>query len=211
MDDKIIEYYRKRVKDSGDMYGPAEIQDDFSWATKWLQQNLADRVVLEIACGTGHWTKAASETARAIVATDINVNLVQAARDKAAARPVNFLVADAYQLPFIRGGFDCGLAAFWLCHIPRADIPAFLESFVDHLKPGGGLYFIATKWVEGYRKPTAHRDHDGNTYELRTLKDGSRYEIMKNYFTEQELVGFLEPFGCVQVRELKYVWAISVG
>ena len=210
MDDRTIEYYQKRVSDSGGIYGPSEVQEDFDWVTRWLQQNVAESDVLEIACGTGHWTKAASETARRVVGTDINTNLLQAARHTLQVRPVDLVAADGYQLPLIDNAFDCGFAAFWLSHVPRADIPSFLNAFVRHLKLRGRLLFIDTKWVEGYRKPIARRDEDGNTYQWRTLKDGSRYEILKNYFTEQELIGFLESFGKVQVWELKYVWAISV-
>ena len=210
MDDRIIEYYSRRVTDSVGTYGPPEIQQDFAWVTRWLQENVAGSHLLEVACGTGHWTSVASETARRIVASDVNANLVQEARQKTQGHSVDFLVADAYQLPLRPGTFDCLLAGFWLSHVPRSQMAPFLDGFVRHLKAGGRLFVIDAKWVEGYRKGIDRRDQEGNTYELRTLKDGSQYEVLKNYFTRQEWLGFFERFGKVQVQELSYVWAVDI-
>ena len=142
--------------------------------------------------------------------SDINWNLVQAARQKVHDGVVDFLVADAYKLPVTPNTFNCGMAHFWLSHVRRSDICGFVNGFARYLTSRGRLFFIDTKWVEGYRKPIIRRDQDGNTYHLRTLKDGSQYEILKNYFTEAELVGLFETIGSVQVQELSYLWAISL-
>lgn len=211
MDDSTsIEYYRKRIAESGDTYGPPEMQEDFTWLTSWLQKNVAGREVLEVACGSGHWTKIASATAKRILATDIHWNLLQAARQNVQARTVDFVAADAYNLPLLHKTFDCGMAHYWLSHVRRPNISQFVAGFTRHLKSRSTMLFIDSKWVEGYRKPIVRLDQDGNTYQLRVLKDGSQYEILKNYFTQTELVRFLESSGSVQVHELRYSWAISV-
>ena len=211
MDDRtIIDYYRNRVAEYDEMYGPPELQEDLAWLREWLQKNVAGSDVLEVACGTGYWTRVASAAARRIVASDINWNLLQAARRKVEGRDVDFLVADAYNLPVTPNTFNCGMAHFWLSHVRRSEISSFVKSFSRHFKPAGRLFFIDSKWVEGYRKPLSRRDEAGNTYQPRTLKDGSQYEILKNYFTEAEWVGYLGSFGSVQVRELSYLWAIGL-
>jgi demethylmenaquinone methyltransferase/2-methoxy-6-polyprenyl-1,4-benzoquinol methylase len=102
------------------------------------------------------------------------------------------------------------MAHFWLSHVPRPEIGAFMKSFFGALVPGSSLLVIDTKWVEGYRHPIARRDTDGNTYHLRTLKDGSQYEILKNYYTRDEWMACLEPFGTVSIQELSYIWLIRV-
>ena len=209
-DSTSIEYYRKRTAESGGSYGPREMQEDFAWLAAWLQNNVAGRDVLEVACGSGHWTKMAAVAARHILATDIHWNLLQAARQELQSPTVDFVAADAYNLPLPPEVFDCGVAHYWLSHVSRQDISGFLTGFTSHLKPRSPLFFIDSKWVEGYRKPIVRRDPGGNTYQLRTLKDGSQYEILKNYFNQAELVGFLESFGSVLVHELRYSWAISV-
>jgi demethylmenaquinone methyltransferase/2-methoxy-6-polyprenyl-1,4-benzoquinol methylase len=119
------------------------------------------------------------------------------------------VAADAYGLPFASNSCDCGFAAFWLSHVPRPDVGRFLENFAAHLRPGSPVLLIDTKWVAGYTRPVTRRDSDGNTYQIRTLQDGSRYEILKNYFTESELFAYLAPLCHVEVRELRYVWAVS--
>jgi len=67
-----------------------------------------------------------------------------------------------------------------------------------------------TRWVEGYREAPFRCDEDGNTYNLRNLKDGSQFEILKNYFTRAEWQEYLASFGTVHIEELEYVWAIKI-
>jgi demethylmenaquinone methyltransferase/2-methoxy-6-polyprenyl-1,4-benzoquinol methylase len=206
----LIDYYRRRAEQSGGTYGPPEIQKDFEWISAWLRENVADGEVLEVACGTGHWTKVASESARSIVASDISWDLVRAARKQIDASMVDFFVCDALQLPITSNTFTCGMAHFLLSHVRRAEVRPFVDMFRRCLKSGGCLLFTDTKWVDGYRKPVFRRDAEGNTYDLRTLKDGSRFEILKNYFTWAEWQEHLASFGRLYIEELEYVWAIKI-
>jgi len=64
--------------------------------------------------------------------------------------------------------------------------------------------------VDGYRNTPVRRDKEGNTFDLRTLKDGSRFEILKNYFTSAEWREYLSSFGRLYIEELEYVWAIKI-
>ena len=207
---RLIEYYRKRSAQSDDTYGPPEIQKDFAWITAWLRENVADRDVIELACGTGHWTKVASAYARSIVASDISWDLVDAARKKVDRRTVDFVVCDAFKLPFSAMTFSCGMIHFLLSHVGRNEVGSFIEMFRSCLKPGSFLLLTDTKWVDGYRRPPFRRDDDGNTYDLRKLKDGSQFEILKNYFTKAEWKEYLASFGTVHLEELEYVWAIKI-
>jgi hypothetical protein len=115
------------------------------------------------------------------------------------------MVADARELPIAPATFDCGMAHFWLSHVPRPDVHDFMKDFCRAFEAGSCLLFIDSKWVEGYRHPIVRDDADGNTYHVRTLKDGSRYEILKNYLTQSEWTTYLEPYGTVHVEELSYV------
>jgi len=206
----IIEYYRRRAAQRDDTYGPPEIQKDFAWVTAWLRENVADRDVVEVACGTGHWTKVASAWARSIVASDIGWDLVHTAREKTNSPVTDFAVADARMLPFTPNTFSCAMAHFLLSHISRTEVPRLIEMLARCLKRRGCLLLTDTKWVDGYRRPPVRRDAEGNTYDLRTLKDGSQFEIVKNYFTRTEWEQYLEPFGAVQIKELTYIWAIKI-
>jgi ubiquinone/menaquinone biosynthesis C-methylase UbiE len=207
-DSPIIEYYRKRAEQSSDTYGPPEIQKDFAWVTEWLRKNIADCDVFEVACGSGHWTKIAASRARSIISSDISWDLVSTAR-RSIAR-VDFVLADAFTLPVTKNVFNCGMAHFWLSHIPRKNVRPFIQTFARCVKSGGRLLFTDTRWVDGYRRLPVRRDEDGNTYDLRTLKDGSQHEILKNYFTRTEWEQHLASFGTVYIEELSYIWAIRL-
>jgi ubiquinone/menaquinone biosynthesis C-methylase UbiE len=206
----VIEYYRKRAAQSDGTYGPPEIQKDFAWITAWLRENVTDRDVLELACGTGHWTRIASASARSIVASDISWDLVHAARQKIDSRTVDFVVCDAFKVPFSPNTFSCGMFHFLLSHVRRTEVRSFVEVFRRCLKRRSCLLLTDTRWVEGYREAPFRRDEDGNTYNLRNLKDGSQFEILKNYFTRAEWQEYLASFGTVHIEELEYVWAIKI-
>jgi ubiquinone/menaquinone biosynthesis C-methylase UbiE len=206
----LIDYYRRRAEQSGGAYGPPEIQKDFEWISTWLRESVGDKEVLEVACGTGHWTRVAAESARSIVASDMSWDLVRAARKQIDSRAVEFIVCDALDLPIKSNTFTCGMAHFLLSHVRRAEVRHLVDTFRRCLKSEGSLLLTDTKWVDGYRKPPFRRDAEGNTYDLRTLKDGSRFEILKNYFTRAEWEEQLAPFGGLQIEELEYVWAIKI-
>jgi ubiquinone/menaquinone biosynthesis C-methylase UbiE len=205
----IIDYYRRRAADSQGTYGPPEIQPDFARAVDWVRTNASNRNVLEVACGIGHWTNVAAGAARRIVASDVSWDVVAEARRRTTSA-VDFMVADARELPIASATFDCGMAHFWLSHVPRPEVTPFMNSFCRAFAPGSCLLFIDSKWVDGYRHSIVRQDAEGNTYHVRRLKDGSRYEILKNYLTRSEWINYMAPFGTVHVEELSYIWLVCV-
>src|SRR5262249_10489968 len=130
----LIEYYRKRAAQSDDTYGPPEIQKDFAWITAWLRENVADRDVLELACGAGQWTGIAAASARSIVASDLSWDLVHTARKKIDSRTVDFVVCDAFKLSFPPDTFSCGMVHFLLSHVRRTEVRSFVDMFRCCLK-----------------------------------------------------------------------------
>lgn len=64
-----------------------------------LQKLLADRDVLEIACGSGYWTEAICKAAHSIMATDLQAEMIALARARlSGARNVRDAVADEHAL-----------------------------------------------------------------------------------------------------------------
>jgi len=50
----------------------------------------------------------------------------------------------------------------------------------------------------------------GNTYQLRTLEDGTVHRILKNFPTEQELLSLVEQIGGeAQFTRWKYYWGLT--
>jgi SAM-dependent methyltransferase len=152
---------------------------------------LEDKDVLEIACGPGFWTEAVALTARSITATDQDPSLVSMTAARLAGHcGVRCLAADAYDLRNVTGGFTAAFANFWWSHIPRGRLSAFLATLHSKLLPGSIVLFIDDlpyHW-RGARRTTP----DGDLLEERALKNGTTFEILKNFPTEREIHRLLE-------------------
>ena len=90
------------------------------------------RRLLEIGCGVGQFAeRVRSELGADVVAIDISERMVELTR----ARGLETQVADAQELPFGNGEFDCVVANWVLYHVP--DIDRALEEVKRVLEPGG--------------------------------------------------------------------------
>jgi SAM-dependent methyltransferase len=202
-------YYQARAREYEAVYAKPERQGDLAQLGDWLAQRARGRMILEVACGTGYWTAIAAATAQSIVATDVNARPLALARAKNLGANVAFCRADAYTLPRCDRRFDCGMAHFWWSHVPLNKIGAFIAHFCSRLSPGASLLMIDNRFVAGSSTPLSHRDADGNTYQIRTLRSGARHEVIKNFPTVQEVDSAL---GAVcahsEVLQLAYYWAV---
>jgi SAM-dependent methyltransferase len=100
--------------------------------------------VLEIAAGTGVVTRALSAALpeAAIVATDLNQDMLDQAAAIGTKRAVDFRKADAQQLPFADGLFDAVVCQFGVMFFPDKR-KAFAEAR-RVLKPGG--FYLFNVW-----------------------------------------------------------------
>jgi demethylmenaquinone methyltransferase/2-methoxy-6-polyprenyl-1,4-benzoquinol methylase len=98
---------------------------------------IADKNVLEIACGTGNWTQVLAKRAHSVVATDISAAAIEMAQRKNQSnRNVIFHVSDAYSLDDIEPGFNAAFAADWWSHIPKSKISPFVSNLHARLITG---------------------------------------------------------------------------
>jgi len=210
----MIEYYRLRAPEFEEIYhNEDEIRrDERIGIIKTLKQAFKALIVLEIACGTGYWTRILSSVAKKIVAIDMAPEMLEIARNKKYSCPVEFHMADAYHLPFTSHSYDAGLANFWFSHVPKNKIAAFLESFHQRLKPGGMVLMADDVFQEGVGGKFITIEGDDNTYKLRTLKDDSKHRVLKNYYSKNELIsifgGFVEHFSADNVFHGKRCWYV---
>jgi 2-polyprenyl-3-methyl-5-hydroxy-6-metoxy-1,4-benzoquinol methylase len=193
----LAEYYARRAREYERIYerdDPVR-QGELRDIAAAMRRAISDRHVLEIACGTGYWTAVIAEAAASVVATDISAEMLAVARDKALqAGTVEFRVGDAFRLEEIRGRFDAAVAMFWLSHVPRDQMSAFLEQLHGRL-PGDAVVFLADNvFVPGVGGELVARPGCTDTFKHRTLKNGSQYEIVKNYYDADELQVLLQPW-----------------
>lgn len=210
--ESLLNYYGRRATESERVYQKPERQADLQRLTGLLRRLVARHDVLEVACGTGYWTARLASTARSILATDASPEVLQLAACKdLPPGTVAFAQADAYDLTRIAGRFTAGLAGFWISHVPRRRLPAFLRRFHRRLGAGAGVVLFDNRYVEGSSTPVARREATGDTYQVRRLQDGSEHEILKNFPSAEELRDTLGAAGAeeLELAELSFYWCAS--
>lgn len=133
-----------------------------------------------------------------------------AARARISDPHVQFRLADAHAIDATDGDHSAVLAAFWWSHVPRADVPRFLDGLATTLGAGAPAIFLDHRYVDGSSTPISRSDAGGNTYQIRRLADGAEFEILKNFPTREGLRHSLGPVADdIDVRELTYHWCAT--
>ncbi len=204
----MVRYYADRAAEYEHIYEIPVRQPDQAWLRARLVELLAGRQILELACGTGYWTAALASVAGSIVATDINMSVLEIARRKPLPEGVvQFVRDDAFSLAHVRGTFDAGYAGFWVSHIPRSRVGAFLSLWHSRLQAGARVVIADNCYVEGESSRIVRADAEGNTYQVRGLENGARYEVLKNFYAEDDLCSFLGTWaGDFHYERRRYYW-----
>ncbi len=204
-------YYAARAAEYERVYDKPERQADLRQLLSLVPELLRDSSVLEVACGTGYWTQAIAQTARSIHATDLAEETLAIARAKALApERVSFQVADALALPHGLGSFDAAFAGFWWSHLPRHKVAEFLASLHARLKPGAKVVLLDNLHVAGSSTPISRKSSHGDTYQRRQLSNGSVYEVLKNFPTQDELLSDLVSVATnVRYLALDFYWLVQ--
>jgi demethylmenaquinone methyltransferase/2-methoxy-6-polyprenyl-1,4-benzoquinol methylase len=172
---------------------------------------VAGKRVLEVACGTGHWTGIMAQTAAGVLATDASPEMVEIAQRKVSQeQPVRFQVANLYALEPELSTFDTVFGGFIWSHIPLQNLADFLVSLQAQVGKGGSVLLMDHNFVPGNSTPIAHTDRNGNTFQNRQLADGSRHQILKNYPTKKQIKALLNNVAQdLQFTRLTHYWTLS--
>src|SRR5262245_8501341 len=205
----MVDYCEARASQFEAVYDRPERQADLRFLRSWLARQVRGLTLLEVACGSGYWTRVAATTAKAILATDCNPSPLEIARSKNLGPHVAFVRADAFALPTQGAQFDGGMAHFWWSHVTLADQQRFLMHLASKLRNQARLLMMDNNFVPG-STPISRRDALGNTYQWRRLANGDEFEILKNFPTGEELHRSLEgACASVTVLQLEHYWALS--
>lgn len=199
--DELHAYYSARADEYEEIYhqnDPVKLAEQNAISKK-IHETFSGRNVLEVACGTGYWTTGLSETAKAVVAIDYADEVLKIAQSKRYECPVQFQKYDAYNLKFSDNSFDGALVNHWISHVPTIKIRIFLQGLYRVLSEGAKVFVaddVRTKDILVYPS----EDHD--TYAIRTLNNGAKYKVLKNYYTPAEIKNL---FG-EQATNLNFQW-----
>lgn len=209
--ERSAEYYAKSASSHDRVYDKPERQDDLADMRALVAETLRGHVVLELACGTGYWSRVIAETADSVVATDINPEMIEMAQLRALpADKVQLRVADAFDLPADLGSFTAIFIGFWWSHVRRDEQERLLAQLSKKIGKDVMLVLLDDCYVEGSSDTVARTDLEGNTYQIRTAPDGERYEIPKSYPSDS---GLRKKIGSsvreIKITRLEYYWLLT--
>lgn len=180
-------YYAARASDYEEIYDKPERQAELALLREKVRETLRGHDVLEIACGTGYWTAQLAPAVASVLATDINPDMIAVAQAKGLpADKVRFALADAFDLD-VEGKYSACFAGFLWSHVKRQEQAGFLEHLREKLGKDSLLVLLDNSYVEGSNTPIARTDSEWNTYQIRRLPNGDRYEVLKNFPTDSAL------------------------
>ena len=210
--DAMGAYYVQRASYYERVYHKPERQRDLRAMETWLAEPFAGRRVLEVACGTGWWTPHGARDCASWLATDINPETMAIAQAKPLpAGKVSFATVDAYSLAELQGRtFNAAFTGCWWSHVPLARLPTWLALLHQHLESGARVVMLDNSFVQTSSTPLTRTDAEGNTYQNRTLDDGSVHEVLKNFPTREQAFGLLGPRAQdPEWIEFDHYWALS--
>jgi demethylmenaquinone methyltransferase/2-methoxy-6-polyprenyl-1,4-benzoquinol methylase len=148
--------------------------------------------IVELAAGTGWWSPLLA-TKGTLSLYDASAAPLERARDRLLAHGLraHLHVRDAWAEPDRE--VDAVFTGFWLSHVERGRLDAFLGVVRRWLRPGGTFAFI-----DSLRDPQSSAvDHPSpaDDRSVRKLDDGREFTIVKVYYEAAELTGALERAG----------------
>jgi demethylmenaquinone methyltransferase/2-methoxy-6-polyprenyl-1,4-benzoquinol methylase len=203
-------YYSKRAAEYEQIYQKPERQHELDWLRRRIPELLANRTVLEVACGTGYWTQFIARKARRVYACDINQSVLEIAAEKPIPKDrVHFFKADAISLEGAPSGCDAAFAGFWWSHVKKSGIEQFASNLAGRLERGARVVVLDNQFAEGSSTPISRRDAEGNSYQMRHLASGEQYEVLKNFPSGAELAEAVRPVASeAHLESLTYYWLL---
>jgi demethylmenaquinone methyltransferase/2-methoxy-6-polyprenyl-1,4-benzoquinol methylase len=148
--------------------------------------------VLELACGTGQWTRLLAGRGHRVTAVDGAPEMLERARERTAGLDVEFVRADLFDWQPSRR-FDTVFIGFWLSHVPPQRLGDFWNLVAGALRPAGRACFVDSgsgdiggeEILDGQPAPAVRR----------RLSDGSAHRVVKVFREPAELERTLRELG----------------
>jgi ubiquinone/menaquinone biosynthesis C-methylase UbiE len=147
---------------------------------------------VELACGTGFWTKLLATRVQTLTAIDGSPEMLAVARQRMGNTPVNLVEADLFDWqPDQR--YDTVFFAFWLSHVPPSRFESFWGTLRSAVATGGRVLFVDT----GPKEAPFERfvSVPGIPIVERRLRDGTAHKIVKVLYDPIDLANRLAAIG----------------
>lgn len=185
MDDVILQeqlaYYRARAATYEASLGDS-LQGPLTAVGALLSQLGPFGPALELACGTGIWTRRLLTVAAQVTAVDGAPEMLAHHAAQVADPRVRYQCADLFTWEPDQE-YDLVFFAFWLSHVPPARLGAWLATVRRAVRPGGILIIVDEHTPTAEDRAIALAD----IYARRPLEDGRTFTIVKVFYDLAEI------------------------
>jgi len=204
-DAEMLAYYEARAPEYDDWYlrrgryerGPIH---DAAWnaeldaAGRWLDDLPIHGEIVELAAGTGWWSPLLASKGE-LSLYDGAAAPLDRARERLVAHNLraHLHIRDAWSEPDRQ--VDALFTGFWLSHVTRDRLDAFLGIVQRWLKPGGTFAFIDSSFDP--QSSAADHPTPADDISIRRLDDGREFTVVKVYYEPEELETALRVAGFV--------------
>ncbi|MGH3665758.1 MAG: class I SAM-dependent methyltransferase [Egibacteraceae bacterium] len=189
-----VAYYRERAPSYDRLYDEARadprVDAGYRGLAEFIRELRPAGAVLEVACGTGHWTGALlADDVTQLTAVDAAPEALAIHAERVRDPRVERLTADVFAWSPPRR-YDLVFFGFWLSHVPSSRFAGFWTRVAAALAPGGLVAFIDSG-------PGEHRCEDWIAPGVvrRTLETGATHEVVKVLYEPRALSARLAALG----------------
>lgn len=136
---------------------------------------IKNKVVLDIASGSGYGTAILAKSAEKVYGVDISADSIQYAKENYAAKNIKYLVGDGENIPLPNSSIDTVVSFETIEHVK--DYEQFIKEIKRVLKPNGQLIISTPNDIEFA---------EGNHFHLHEFKYQELKKLLRKYFKSTE-------------------------
>ena len=148
--------------------------------------------ILELACGTGLWTRHLAAKATRLTAVDASSEVIAINRSRVQSPRVRYVEADLFRWT-PSATYDFVFFGFWLSHVPLDRFDAFWTMVKRALRPSGTAFFVDSLAAQDATARDQQWETDGIVE--RRLNDGQTFRIVKIFYEPSGLTTRLTALG----------------
>lgn len=196
-----IGYYRRRAAVYDQWWYPqgdhaVDSRTDTLWAQDtdeieaWVSTVGLTGNVLELAAGTGLFTRLLVRQADSVRAVDSSPEVLELNRQRLPDAAVSYQVGNIFELLPTPRRYDGIAFTYWHSHVPDDRLDEFWDGVAASLAPDGSVLLVdSAPWPPGDAALLERRA------ETRTLPDGTEHLIAKRYWSPSDLSAMLTDRG----------------
>jgi SAM-dependent methyltransferase len=180
---RAVEYDATALPDSNSADArDRAVNREWKQAVRALHTVGTRRSVLELAGGTGNWTRELVAITTDLTVLDGAPEMLAINRARINDPRVKYECVDLFDWE-PRRGYDLVFLAFWLSHVPPDLLGPFLDKLQRAVLPFGQIFIVDEP---GGGQEASGRAQAG-MYQQRTLLDGRVFNIVKVYYDPRDL------------------------